>query len=82
MSEKTKSPEGKPSEPIPAKPAATELSDKALEQVSGGIGHGNELGTVKRGAFGGTSAIEQDVQVHKAKTADKAYQQMDAYIKG
>ena len=36
----------------------------------------SELATVSGGG------ITQDVTVNKAKTADKAYQQMDAYIKG
>jgi bacteriocin-like protein len=67
MSEKTRNPEEKPANPVPEKPALAELSDKALEQVSGGAG-GN--------------AIAQDITLNKAKTADKAFAAMDGYIKG
>jgi hypothetical protein len=38
MSERTQSPDEKPANPVPEKPAPAELSDKALETVSGGTG--------------------------------------------
>jgi hypothetical protein len=34
------------------------------------------------GVAGGGKAITQDVTVNKAKTADKAFQAMDGYIRG
>lgn len=57
MSEKSKDAEEKPDNPIPEKPAATELSDKALEQVSGGIGGSIPSG----GVLGVFPKVEQKV---------------------
>lgn len=45
-----------------------ELTDTALEGVAGGEGKKFQ--------------ITQDVTVNKAKTADKAFNAMDAYIRG
>jgi len=47
------------------KTAGIELSERELEKVSGGD----------------TKPITQDVTVNKAKTADKAFNAMDAYIR-
>ena len=41
----------------------------------------SQLDKVTGGGTNTTTTITQDVTVNKAKTADKAYQQMDAYIK-
>jgi bacteriocin-like protein len=58
MSEKSKDAEEKPDNPFPEKPAATELSDKALEQVSGGIGQSLPSGdTVKNIHTGKTERL-------------------------
>jgi hypothetical protein len=46
--------------------AADELSDQQIEGVAGGT----------------KFEIQQDVTVNKAKTADKAFQAMDGYIRG
>lgn len=57
----------KPSSPDSlTKTASIELSESELSKVAGGE-------TVK---------IAQDVTVNKAKTADKAFQAMDGYIRG
>jgi hypothetical protein len=57
----------KPSSPDSlTKTAGIELSESELSKVAGGE-------TVK---------IAQDVTVNKAKTADKAFQAMDGYIRG
>lgn len=49
--------------------ASDELTDKALEGVAGG-----EKIKIQQ--------IQQDVTVNKAKTADKAFNAMDGYIRG
>jgi hypothetical protein len=50
--------------------AADELSDQQMEGVAGGQAAGHK------------AQIQQDVTVNKAKTADKAFQAMDGYIRG
>jgi bacteriocin-like protein len=65
MSEKNEKTNERAGHPIPEKPEdpkVTELSDKALEQVSGGTG--------------------QTITVNKQKTAQKAHDAMDGYIRG
>jgi hypothetical protein len=49
--------------------ASDELTDKALEGVAGGD-------KIK------IQQIQQDVTVNKAKTADKAFNAMDGYVRG
>jgi bacteriocin-like protein len=64
MSEKNEKTGEKAGHPIPEKPEnpkVTELSDKALEQVSGGTG--------------------QMIALNKQKSAQKAHDAMDNYIK-
>jgi hypothetical protein len=52
------------------KEASIELSETALDKVAGG------------NAVSDINAINQNVTVNKAKTADKAFKAMDGYIRG
>ena len=58
-----------------------EMSELEIEGVTGGI---NALGAAGMMKWGSKASLEitQDVTVNKAKTADKAFQAMDAYIRG
>lgn len=65
-------------DPKPTQP--TELTDEALGHVSGGMHGGGAFGGAVQKVSPGLS-IAQDVTVNKAKTADKAFNAMDAYIR-
>jgi hypothetical protein len=73
--------EKKQDEQNPPSPEPVELTDDALAHVSGGMHGGSGFGGAVQKVSHGLS-IEQDVAGNKAKTADKAYNAMDAYIKG
>ena len=68
------------------KPEDNAWSDAELEGVSGGIGFARVTGwtseAIKSGILSLDSKTTQDVTVNKAKTADKAFNAMDAYIRG
>jgi hypothetical protein len=54
--------------------AADELSDQQIEGVAGGSNFKIQQDV--------NFKIQQDVTVNKAKSADKAFQAMDGYIRG
>jgi hypothetical protein len=58
-----------------------EMSELEIEGVTGGINALGAVGVMKWGSKV-SHEISQDVTVNKAKTADKAFQAMDSYIRG
>lgn len=76
---KAKKPSSKQPPKDTAAPTSGSLDDRELDQVSGGVRFSES--DVRQIAGGTSVQVTQDITTNKAKTADKAYTQMDAYIK-
>jgi hypothetical protein len=58
----TETKEEKPHDPIPEKPKTTDLSDRALEQVSGGTGEMQDI-TLNKAKAGQKAADKADAYI-------------------